>query len=238
MNTEEKPLIAKLTEFETKYRVDPSALTEFKRIMDTLPQLEKFIYVEGPDEYLTNEHILKRFNEFALTLSVKNSNELLSLLDETIGLFPPFMRFRRPSHGLDGNRQELTTKYKQEGVKNNVQREEKNIRVDNTSPDTVRSFITDVGYKPNFSIWKTCHIYNFEDATLVFYSVYDTTDGKASKMDNFVEIEVSEEKISEMTEEQAWGVITKYEKALESVGLTARNRLKKSLFEMYRREIK
>jgi adenylate cyclase class IV len=57
-------------------------------------------------------------------------------------------------------------------------------------------------------------------------------------MDNFVEIEVSEEKISSMTEKEAWAIIEKYERALEPVGLTAKNRLRKSLFEMYRREIK
>lgn len=236
---EVKPeLIAKLTEFETKYRVEPSVLTEFKRIMDTLPNLEKFIYVEGPDDYFTNEHITNRFTEFAETLKKDDKQRLETLLAETVGQFPPFMRYRRPSHGLDGNRQELTTKYKQEGSKNNVQREEKNIRVDNTKEDTIKSFITDIGYKTNFSIWKTCHIYNFNDATLVFYSVYDTTNGKASKMDNFVEIEVSEEDIHNFTEAQAWEIITKYEKALESVGLSAKTRLRKSLFEMYKREVK
>lgn len=238
MSTEEPVLVPKLTEFETKYRVDPSTLTEFKRIMDTLPGLKKFIYVEGPDSYYTNEHLSKAFAAFADSLKEKDRERFEALIYETVGQFPPFMRYRRPSHGLDGNRQELTTKYKFSGAKNNVQREEKNIRVDNTAEDTIKAFVTDIGYRPNFSIWKTCHIYNFEDATLVFYSVYDTTDGKASKMDNFVEIEVSEEKIDAMTEAQAWDIITKYEKALETVGLTARNRLKKSLFEMYKREVK
>lgn len=230
--------IPKLTEFETKYRVEPSVLTEFKRIVDTLPGLEKFIYVEGPDNYYTNEHITNAFAAFAETLSASNKEKLNTLVNETIGLFPPFMRYRRPSHGLDGDRKELTTKYKQTGAKNNIQREEKNIRVDKTEENTITSFVKDIGYKMNFSIWKTCHIYNFEDATLVFYSVYDTTNGKSSKMDNFVEIEVSEEKVSDMTEEQAWGIIVKYEKALESIGLSAKSRLRKSLYEMYHREVK
>ncbi len=230
---EVQELIAKLTEFETKYRVDPSTLTEFKRIMDTLPNLKKFIYVEGPDTYYTNEHIMDQFAEFAKMYLKQQERDILNeLVESTIGQFPPFMRYRRPSHGLDGDRKELTTKYKQDGAKNNIKREEKNVRVDNTEEDTIMSFVKDIGYKLNFSIWKTCHIYNFEDATLVFYSVYDTTNGKASKMDNFVEIEVSEEKVSEMTEEQAWGIIQKYEKALETVGLTSKNRLRKSLFEM------
>lgn len=234
----EVQLIAKLTEFETKYRVDPSTLTEFKRIMDTLPNLEKFIYVEGPDTYYTNEHIYSQLASFILKLPAAQRDAYAELLESTVGQFPPFMRYRRPSHGLDGDRKELTTKYKQDGSKNNVQREEKNIRVDKTDEETITKFVTDLGYKINFSIWKTCHIYNFDDATLVFYSVYDTTNGKASKMDNFVEIEVSEEKVHGMTEAQAWEIITKYEKALESVGLSAKTRLRKSLFEMYKREAK
>lgn len=238
MNIDTSNTVPKHTEFETKYRVDPSTLTEFKRIVDTLPGLNKFVYVEGPDSYYTNEHITKMFSEFSESLKEKDRERFQGLIEKTINQFPPFMRFRRPSHGLDGNRQELTTKYKPDGSKNNIIREEKNIRVDNTSEDTIKHFITDLGYIPNFSIWKTCHIYNFDDATLVFYSVYDTTDGRASRMDNFVEIEVSEEKVSDMTEDQAWGIIVKYEKALESVGLTSRNRLRKSLFEMYRREVK
>lgn len=238
--TEKPPeaLIARLTEFETKYRVDPSVLTEFKRIMDSMPNLHKFIYVEGPDDYFTNEHLTNPLFDFANTLSAEKRDKLNELLWASVGLFPPFMRYRRPSHGLDNDRKELTTKYKQGGSKNNVQREEKNIRVDKTEESTVVSFMTDIGYKMNFSIWKTCHIYNFDDATLVFYSVYDTTNGKATKMDNFVEIEVSEEKVHDMTEQQAWEIITKYEKAMESLGITAKNRLRKSLFEMYRREVK
>jgi len=231
-------LVAKHTEFETKYRVDAATLTEFKQIADRLPNLEKFIYVEGPDTYYTNEHITKKLEAFADTLSDRNKEAFKSLLDSTIGQFPPFMRYRRPSHGLDGDRKELTTKYKQSGSKNNIQREEKNIRVDKVDEDTIMKFVADLGYQLNFSIWKTCHIYNYDDATLVFYTVYDTTNGKASKMDTFVEIEVNEEKIHNMTEKQAFEIIEKYEKSLESVGLSARSRLRKSLFEMYRREVK
>lgn len=222
-------------EFETKYRVEPVVLTEFKRVMEGLPNLKKFLYVEGPDTYYTNQHIVSAFQDFASTLKDKDKEKLLSIVEETIGKFPPFMRYRQPSHGLDSNRKELTTKYKKDGSKNNIQREEKNIRVDLTAEDTVKQFVKDIGYEINFSIHKICHIYNFEDATLVFYSVYDTTNGKPTKMDNFVEIEVSEEKISGMTEDAAWGIIEKYEEALEPIGITAKNRLKKSLFEMYKR---
>lgn len=195
------------TEFETKYRVEPHLLTEFKKIMNDLKGLEKFIYVEGPDYYFT-----KTNGDFA--------------------------RYRRPSHGLDNGRSEVTIKVKPEGAKNNIIRKEVNWRVDVTPEDAIREGLRLMGYRPNFSIWKGCHIYNFADATLVFYSVFDTTDGKPSKTDSFVEIEVSEENVSNMTEDQAWAIIVKYEKALEDIGLNPQKRLRKSLFEMYHRDEK
>lgn len=195
------------TEFETKYRVEAHLLTEFKRVMESLPGLKKFIYVEGPDYYFTKPD-------------------------------GSFARYRRPSHGLDNGRSEVTIKVKPEGAKNNIIRTEVNWRVDITPEDAIRAGLSLMGYVPNFSVWKTCHIYNLNDATLVFYTVYDTTDGKATKADNFVEIEVDEENVSTMTEEQAWAIIVKYEKAFEELGIHPQKRMRKSLFEMYRRDLK
>lgn len=205
--SEEQNLVPQLTEFETKYRVEPHFLTFFKDTVGKLPNLHKFIYVEGPDEYYVKDD--------------------------------KFMRYRRPSFGLDNNRSEVTMKTKPEGAKNNIKRREWNWRVDNTPEHTIREGIKDLGFEFNFSIWKSCHIYNFDDATLVFYTVYDTTNGKPSKTDTFVEIEVSEEGIDAgMSEQKCWDTITKYEKILEPIGVNARSRLRKSLYEMYVREHK
>jgi len=49
----EKNNLSKFTEFESKYRVDPNMLIEFKRIMDNIPELLTFTYVEGGDLYFT-----------------------------------------------------------------------------------------------------------------------------------------------------------------------------------------
>lgn len=196
--------LQKLTEFESKYRVEAHLLIDFKRIVSGLPDVERFLYVEGEDEYWTKE--------------------------------TKFLRYRRPSFGLDNNRSEVTMKTKPTGAKNNIIRREWNWRVDNTPPDTIREGFKDLEFDFNFSIFKSCHIYNLPDATLVFYTVYGTTDGKPSKTDTFVEIEVSEEQVSEMTEDQAWDIISKYEKILEPVGLSPQKRLRLSLFEMYRRK--
>ena len=205
--TSEEVLVPKLTEFETKYRVEDNLLMEFKRLMDSITGLEAFLYVEGPDYYFTKPD-------------------------------GSFARYRRPSHGADGGRSEVTIKVKPEGAKNNIIRKEVNWRVDTTPEDAIREGLRLMGYSFNFSIWKGCHIYNFHDATLVFYTVVDTTDAKASKTDTFVEIEVSEELVSSMTEDQAWAIIEKYEALMESIGLNSKKRLRKSLYEMYVRELK
>lgn len=187
-------------EFETKYKVNESALFTFKNIVQGLAGLEGFVYVEGPDTYWTKGE--------------------------------DFCRYRKASHEGEGTKAWLTMKQKPEGAKNNIQRKEVNWRVDSTPFETIREGVEMLGFKYNFKIYKMCHIYFFNDATLVFYTVKDEAKGDLT---HFVEIEVKEETIGNLTEDEAWGVIKKYEAAFEPLGLTSKNRLRKSLFEMYRR---
>lgn len=192
-------------EMETKYRVESHLLTEFKRIVEAIPETKSFIYVEGPDVYYTK--------------------------DDSPGL--NFGRYRRPSYGLDGGRSEVTFKYKAEGATNNIMRKEINWRVDVTDEESIVQGFDMLGFKRNFSIWKSCHIYKLDNVTLVFYTVYDTTEGKPSKADNFVEIEVCEDKMEDLVESEAWAILERWERELAPLGITAKNRLKKSLYEMY-----
>ncbi len=204
-------------EFETKYRVEDQNLIVFKQILDNLSESKDFIYVEGPDYFFTYP---KWWFEHNSQWDSKGT----------------FGRFRKPSYGLDNGRRQMTCKYKSKDAKNSIQREEHNINIDfRTSDETIFKQFERHGMQFNSSIVKNCHIYKLADATLVFYTVYDTTDGKPKKPDYFVEIEVDEETIALKTEEEAWGVIVKYEKILEPVGVNAQKRLRKSLFEMYRR---
>jgi len=53
-----------------------------------------------------------------------------------------------------------------------------------------------------------------------------------------MEIEIDEDTVSELTEDEAWNKISVYEGLLVDMGISARNRLRKSLFEMYYREPK
>lgn len=205
-------------EFETKYRVEDQNLIIFKQLLDNLASDKKFIYVEGPDFYFTYPKWWFQNNP----------------------QWDPngtFGRFRKPSYGLDNGRRQMTCKYKPCDAKNSIQREEHNIEVGpNTTEATIFKQFERHGMQFNSSIIKNCHIYKLADATLVFYTVYDTTDGKPKKADYFVEIEVDEETITQKTESEAWDVIVKYERILEPVGVSAQKRLRKSLFEMYRRD--
>ena len=215
--TDEKTL--EHIEFETKYRVEDHQLIEFKQIMDSSPEEKRFIYVEGPDYYWTYP-----------SWWFQNNPQW----DES----GTFVRFRKPSYGLDNGNRQVTWKYKPREAKINIQRTENNWDIkDKTDESSITKQLQCSGCKFNFSIVKNCHIYILNDATLVFYTVYDTTDGKPKKADSFVEIEVNEENMKNTTAEQAWAVIVKYEKVLESIGLNAQKRLKKSLFAMYKRNV-
>lgn len=142
-----------------------------------------------------------------------------------------FLRYRMPAEHLGDPRSELTFKKKTQ-TGNNMVRTEVNLRVDMNSAQLLDVFCEGIGYKRNFSVYKMCDIYFFEDANIVFYSVLDDFDKSAS----FVEIEASED--IGLTQEEAWGVVQKYEKLLSPLGIGAPKRKKLSLFEMYRRETK
>lgn len=144
-----------------------------------------------------------------------------------------FLRYRKGATDKNG-RAEITFKQKRAGSINNNIRKEVNLRVDKNSEETVKEFITSLGFEFNFKICKMGHIYFFDDANLVFYTVM--SDDKETQ--HFVEIELDEEKIHKLTEDQAWTIIRQYEAVLEPLGITYRNRLNKSLFEMYYKEPK
>jgi adenylate cyclase class IV len=144
-----------------------------------------------------------------------------------------FARFRKPEYGDISGGNEVTIKEKIGSSKNNIIRKEVNWKVNDTPDSTIREGLLMMNYELNFTINKDCHIFIFDDATVVYYSVTDTTDGKKRKPKSFIEIEVKEETINNLTESQAWGVIDKYEMALKPLGISPQKRLRKSLYEMF-----
>lgn len=184
-------------EVEVKFRVDGALVYEFKQLVQALPGLKEFIYLESDDIY-----------------HVKGEE---------------FLRHRYDIKNLAG-RQEITYKLKQ-NPNNNINRIETNVRVDGNTIENIEVFCKNLGFERNFKIAKLVHLYVFEDACLPFYTVIDE-DSNAS---HFIEIEVNEELLHSITEDQAFDIIKKYEALLAPLGITARNRLRLSLFEMYRK---
>ena len=191
------------TEFETKYRTEITVLGHFKRIVEALPD-HSFIYVQGPDNYYTKPG-------------------------------SPFKRLRVGQYPMPNGEifMQLTSKLKPDGARTNVQRREPNWTLTGNDLEEIKDGLDLDGYKFSFAIWKGCHIYEFKDATLVFYTVIE--EGQTSEA-HFIEIEVDEKTIHNLTEADAWNVISKYEKILAPVGISPQKRLLKSLFDMYHKK--
>lgn len=195
-------------EFEVKFRVDESKLNEWKQICTKIKE-------SNPKDYKGFVYV----DSDDLYYTKKSSNPDVDY---------EFVRYRFSEHE---KRAELTTKRKLKDS-NNIIRKEQNVRVDGNSKDTINEFITEgLGYEFNFKITKYVQIYIFKDVTLPFYTVIDD---KGTR-DTFVEIEVNEELLHSINEDEAWEIIKKYETLLSGLGISSKNRLRKSLFEMYKK---
>jgi adenylate cyclase class IV len=198
---ESKITLEPLTEFETKYDISEDKLTQFKNIFRSLEGLESFTFAEGPDSYYTPT----------------NSS-----------IEARFARYRKAAHELE---QTAWLTFKKASGKYNYKRIEPNIFVTKTPIEDIESMLEMHSYKFDFTIYKTCHIYKFEDATLVFYTVTDDL----GKINSFIEIELDEETIQNLSEEEAWDVIRKYEAHLTTLGITYKNRKRLALYDMYKK---
>lgn len=206
MNNENKTL--EFHEFEVKFRIEEGRLNDWKQIMRDYKK-------QNPSEY--KDFVYVDSDDIYYTKESNNSD-----------IDYEFIRYRFSD---SEKRAELTTKRKLKDF-NNIIRKEQNVRVDQNSSKTIHEFVTNgLGYQYNFTIVKYVQIYIFKDATLPWYTVVDE-DGKR---DTFVEIEVDEQLLHKITEEEAWAIVHKYEKILEPLGITSKNRLRKSLFEMYKK---
>lgn len=136
-----------------------------------------------------------------------------------------FIRYRYHDH-----MGELTIKRKTTDANNN-NRVEVNVPTDGKSGPAIDAFCNLLGYKRNFSIFKTCKIAFLEKAVLVYYIVYDEN---LNEKKRFIEVEAKESH-SWGSEEEAWAEVTKYETMLAPLGISAKNRLKKSLYELFKK---
>lgn len=161
------------------------------------------------------------------TLTIKKKMMVSSYDDYFTDNQGNFIRYRHHD-----NRGELTIKRKVTD-KNNNERIEVNVPTAGDNLKTVSAFVDLLSYKHNFGIYKTCKIYWVDKIVLVYYVVYDK---ELKELRRFIEIEADED-LQWDSEQQAWDEIAKWEKTLEPLGITSKNRLKKSLFEIFRKNL-
>lgn len=138
-----------------------------------------------------------------------------------------FQRFR-----MDREKPELTKKVKVNDA-NNWKRVESDLPLDPSriTEEKVEFHVGLDGYKRNFKIYKHCSIFFTEFLNYVYYVVFDEN---MKEVGRFIEVEVNKDKVRELGT-GAMEALRSGELYLESLGITAQNRLKKSLFELYRK---
>jgi adenylate cyclase class IV len=168
-------------------------------------------------------------DEFSLLIEKLNPNRwmIVSSYDEFfINKDGDFIRYR-----FTDDRGELTIKRKTISA-NNFNRVEVNLPTSGKNFAAVNEFCSLLGYRHNFGIYKTCKIAFFEKAVFVYYVVYDK---ELKELRRFIEVEANED-YSWNSEKEALDFIEGCEESLKNLGITSKNRLRKSLFEMFKKD--
>lgn len=191
------------TELEYKYLADNIKLSDFRKLMESYP-----------NEWLNIDDRI-----FGPTVKEVSSFDIYYTAS-----LEHFIRFR-----MSKQSPELTIKRKNNET-NNWDRVEVDVPLSpEATEETVEKFVNLLDYKKNFKIYKSCFIYFFDNFNTVYYTVYDE---EMKEVGRFIEIEINKDKVK-MLGDNASIVLKQVENSLEALGITAKNRLKKSLFEMY-----
>jgi adenylate cyclase class IV len=177
-------------------------------------------------KYSADDIKFESFMKIIDSLPVKKKMTVSSFDDYFVNEEGDFVRYRHTDE-----RGELTIKRKTQKTNNN-QRVEVNVPTSGDNLKTIDAFVGLLGYKHNFGIYKTCKIFWLDKVDLVYYIVYDK---EFKELRRFIEIEALEDGVEWESEEQALAEVVKYEKMLEPLGITPQNRMRKSLFELFRK---
>lgn len=176
-------------------------------------------------KYDAQDMSMNKFVELMETFKIDKKLLVSSYDDYFIDSSGNFIRYRH--HDARG---ELTIKRKTSTTNNN-ERIEVNVPTEGNNLKAVTAFVDLLGYQHNFGIYKTCNIFWIDKVVMVYYVVYDK---ELKEKRRFVEIEANEDLPWE-SEAHAWAEIEKYEALLAPLGITPKNRLRKSLFEIFRK---
>lgn len=185
---------------------------EFKYNADDL-NLEKFIEANNA---LSKEYKRIDVSSWDVYYTKKNKDDR-------------FIRLRK------GDTPELTFKLK---IAENIwEREEVDVdlKPKEDQEEKVTRFCEFVGWKWNFKIHKICVIFDYGDYNTVYYTVQDTN---LKEIGRFMELEFNKDKVKEYGEDGAFEALKNLEKEVfEKTSISHRNRLKSSLFDMFKKEI-
>jgi hypothetical protein len=192
------------------------------------------LFEELEYKYRADNVSLSDFKALMATLEIKSRKEAASwdIYYVQENDFESFQRFR-----LDKDSPELTKKVKTKDA-NNWKRVESDLPLDpkKITEESVAFHVGLDGYKENFRIYKYCDIYFENQVNYVYYVVYDLNMKETGR---FIEVEVNKDRVRELNLLNSTGAIqflNYAEKLLEKLGISPQNRLKKSLFEIYRKE--
>ena len=188
------------------------------------------IYKEIEYKYSAQDINMETFDESMSLLSNNVPGVLVSSHDDffiqessiTIGKVD-FIRYRYNDYV-----QELTLK-KKTCLKNNTNRVEINLNMNETDRDKVGSFLKNIGFNFSFRIYKTSKIYHIDNVIIAYYIVYNDN---FKEIGRFIEIEANEHHNWD-SEEVAFATINFFESQLQSLNLNSSMRLSQSLFEMF-----
>jgi adenylate cyclase class IV len=181
-------------------------------------------YTELEYKYSASEVTLTDFISLMNKIGYKKRLDISSW-DEYYTNAGEFARFR------DSDTPELTIKRKTAAT-NSWERVEVDLPIDKSRLDatTVPKFMELAGYKPSFTIYKSCFVFWQEDVNYCYYIVYDNN---MVEQDRYIEVEVTKSRIEDIGESVARERLAEAELCLTSLGISYKNRFKRSLFEIY-----
>lgn len=136
-----------------------------------------------------------------------------------------FHRFR-----IASDYKELTLKKKLNN-ENSVVRIERNMQMHMTmTKEKIDGYLKELGYEYNTTIYKSCHVYEFDYYTLVYYICMNEN---MEEIGRFIEIEMKEE-YPWQDVDHALSELNALEIICKPLGLRKKDRINESLFELFR----
>jgi adenylate cyclase class IV len=181
-------------------------------------------------KYSANDIKMSDFVTFAKSLNPIKELEVASwdYYYSGEGLPFEFIRFR------NGTDPEITIKIKTTDKNNNNRIEIELPLNSKVSEWRVAKFVGLFGFKENFRIYKHCMIFWYDKLDIVYYTVFNQN---MEEIGRYCEVE-RDKSVKGGTREEAWTLIKEMEQKMSVLGIVPQNRMRRSLWELFRKDIK